>query len=263
MAREDTATAIEQLYALPLGEFTRARNALAARLRKAGQAAEATRVAGLAKPSAVVWTINQLARQDRVGVERLVQAVERLRAAQLQLATGQLAAAQAAERTALDQLRARARSLLEEAGLAGTDEMLERVAGTLVGAASDPATRGDLRGGRLARELGRPGFEVFAGERPAAPARGRPGQPGRAKTTALDDARRLRAARETLRTAETEARERARRAEELERTAAEQRRAAEEAARAAEAARRQAATAKEQVAEAERALRGAEERRPR
>ena len=54
---------IARLYAVPLAEFTPARNALAARLRKAGQADEAEAVKALRKPTPPVWAINQAALQ--------------------------------------------------------------------------------------------------------------------------------------------------------------------------------------------------------
>jgi len=51
---------IDALFKLPLGEFTPARNALAARLKKAGEQAEADAVKALPKPSVAAWVVNQL-----------------------------------------------------------------------------------------------------------------------------------------------------------------------------------------------------------
>ncbi len=62
----------DRLAAVPLGEFVRARNALAKQLREAGRPAEAAEVVRLPKPSAPVWVVNQLARRDAPAVERLV-----------------------------------------------------------------------------------------------------------------------------------------------------------------------------------------------
>ena len=53
---------LDSLYALPLAEFTKARNDLAARLKRAHQAEAALAVRALKKPTAVAWAANHLAR---------------------------------------------------------------------------------------------------------------------------------------------------------------------------------------------------------
>ena len=55
---------LDELYGLPLEEFTKARNDLAARLRKAHQAEAAEVVHSLKKPSVVAWSANRLARDE-------------------------------------------------------------------------------------------------------------------------------------------------------------------------------------------------------
>ncbi len=55
---------LDELYALPLERFTRARNDLAARLRKAHQSDAAETVRALRKPTLAVWTANRLARAE-------------------------------------------------------------------------------------------------------------------------------------------------------------------------------------------------------
>jgi hypothetical protein len=56
----DLEPEIDALFQRPLAEFTSARNALAARLRKEGRAGDAERVKALAKPPAPAWAVNQL-----------------------------------------------------------------------------------------------------------------------------------------------------------------------------------------------------------
>ena len=51
---------IDELFKLPLAEFIGARNELATRLKKSGQANDANLVKTLAKPSVSAWTVNQL-----------------------------------------------------------------------------------------------------------------------------------------------------------------------------------------------------------
>ena len=67
------------LFKLPLTEFTVARNALAARLKKAGRGEGSERVKALVKPSISAWAVNQLYWRHRDAFERLIAAGERFR----------------------------------------------------------------------------------------------------------------------------------------------------------------------------------------
>jgi hypothetical protein len=51
---------VDALYGLPIEDFTRERNALAARLRKGGEPERAEEVKRLAKPPVAAWVVNQL-----------------------------------------------------------------------------------------------------------------------------------------------------------------------------------------------------------
>ena len=70
---------IDDLYALPLGDFVAARTALA----KTRRGTDAKRVKTLPKPTVVPWAVNQLYWHARDAYERLVMAGEQLRAAQV------------------------------------------------------------------------------------------------------------------------------------------------------------------------------------
>jgi hypothetical protein len=70
---------IDDLYRLPLGEFTAARNALA----KSLAGADATRVKKLEKPTVVPWAVNQLYWHDRGAYDRLMKAGGAVRTAQI------------------------------------------------------------------------------------------------------------------------------------------------------------------------------------
>ena len=60
---------IDELYKLPLDEFTKARNALAKTLSGTDKAS----VASLAKPSVAMWAVNQLYWQDAPTYNALVE----------------------------------------------------------------------------------------------------------------------------------------------------------------------------------------------
>ena len=54
---------LADLHAIPLGDFVKARDALAAELRQTGHAAEAADVKKLRKPTPVVWAVNRVLRR--------------------------------------------------------------------------------------------------------------------------------------------------------------------------------------------------------
>jgi hypothetical protein len=163
---------LDGLYALPLEQFTKARNDLAARLRKAHQDDVAAAVHALKKPSTVAWAANRLAREQPKQVDTLLQAAERLRAAQQRSLGGKASAdevneASAAEREALRALLSSARAAL---GARATPPFLERLSQTLRAAAIDNSSRTLLQRGRLTEELKAAGFGPLEA---VAPSRGR------------------------------------------------------------------------------------------
>lgn len=240
----------DQLYGLPLREFTRARAALVTRLHEAGQLDEAAHVKTLPRPSLPVWAINQVARADRIGVERLVRAVEAVKRGQLGEG-GPVATAVEVQQAALRALRERAADVLKADGMKATAETLERVSRTLLGAAVSAPD--DLRHGRLTAEVPLPGFDALAGATPRV-RRLEPHRPP-VEPRAVERLReRVERAREALRTAGARAAEAKQRAAELEEQAAEARRAADEAARAAQRGREDAESAAVRAREAAQAV---------
>lgn len=156
----DLERELDALYTLPLEEFTKARNDLAARLRRAHQAEKADVVKALRKPSLVAWAANRLARERPRQLTDLLEAGVQLRETQQQALRGRAGGAEvgdasAAEREALHALLAAARPLL---GGRATPQLLERLARTLRAAAVDDEAAALLRRGRLTEELEAVGF---------------------------------------------------------------------------------------------------------
>jgi hypothetical protein len=60
----DLESAAAELYALPPGEFTARRSALAAQAREAGAAGDAKTIAALRRPTVSAWLVNQLVSGD-------------------------------------------------------------------------------------------------------------------------------------------------------------------------------------------------------
>src|SRR3954452_24128244 len=145
---------IARLYGLPLEEFTTERNALAAELQRSGDRECAAPVRALRKPTAAAWAVNQLVRAQPDLVEALLGAGGELRQAHRQAASGrgaaQLRAAAEAERAAVEQLLARAPTVL---GHQLTPALSESICNSRHAASSDDEAGERVRTGTLETEL--------------------------------------------------------------------------------------------------------------
>lgn len=184
---------IARLYGLPLEQFTPERNALAVELRLSGDGAGAAHVKALRKPTAAAWAVNQLVRAEPDLVEALLGAGGELRQAHRQAASGrgseQLRAAAEAERTAVEQLVARAAAVL---GRPLTPALAESIRNSLRAASSDDEARECVRTGTLTTELRPVGLGPVAAAGAAA-GRAKP-DPAQARPRAADRKKELRAA---------------------------------------------------------------------
>jgi hypothetical protein len=150
---------VDELFKLPLTEFTDARNALAKRLKQNGRANDANLVKTLTKPSVSAWTVNQLYWRHGEEFETLLAAGQRVRKAQVSGSSSKLAdmrAALDARREALIELSELASSLLRDAGSNPSPETIRRITTTLeaISALVDGPTLG-----RLTQDVDPPGFE--------------------------------------------------------------------------------------------------------
>jgi hypothetical protein len=157
--------ALARLAAVPPQSFTRERGRLVAQLHKAGDDKAAAHVKARRAPTLPVWLLNRLATEEPRGVDALIAATDRVKAAQLgrRPETGALAKAMADHRAATSHLLERGRSLLEELGARNARQMLSRVQRTLNASVVDASTRAALRRGRVEAEMAAPGFDVFGG----------------------------------------------------------------------------------------------------
>jgi hypothetical protein len=237
--------ALEEVYAVPLAEFTRTRNARAAALAKAGDREGAAALKRLRRPAATLWAINQLGRRERKRLDAFIDAVAHLRQTQLRQPSAVGAAVQR-QRASLDALLDAAREHLIEHGLNAGPGALGKISSTLQGAAVDPRLSDDLRHGRLTDELAPPGFEVFADAKPSR----LHVLPGGKKAAGAAEAGRRNA--ERLARREEIRQRRAREAEERERAARERKAVAEKAAAEVETLASQLAEARRRLSEARR-----------
>jgi hypothetical protein len=242
---------IEELYRLPRNAFTRERNARATALTKAGEPAAAAAVSRLRRPSAALWATNQLAHAEPERLAAFMDAVDRVRRAQLRDPRGAAGALQR-QRAELDALVKRAAELLAGQGHRAAPASERRISDTLLGAAVNPQHTRELRDGRLTEELQAPGFEVLAGVPPGGQLRLLPG----GKPRGDDEARSRRDAEQRARL-EHERERRRQEADRLEREAAERRSAAAAARRQVEELAQQLRAARQQLRDAQRSARGA------
>lgn len=156
---------VEALYRTPLAEFVDARNALAARLRKAGDAEASARVKALPKPSVAAWALNQVYWRARDDYARMIAAGDRLRSLQQQMLAGRAADPRDAmqeRQAALRKVVERALGFLAEAGQPATDATRQRVNVTADALATWGSHPQDYAPGYLDRELEPPGFDALA-----------------------------------------------------------------------------------------------------
>jgi hypothetical protein len=156
---------IDNLFKLPLTEFTAARNALAASMKEAGRAEDAAAVKALTKPSISAWAVNQLYWQHRKAFDQLLAAGEKLRKAQTsQLAGkgGELRAPMEALRSALTDLVKRAAALFAASSRPPAPDLTRRITTTLEALATYGTQPGAPPAGRLTADVDPPGFEALS-----------------------------------------------------------------------------------------------------
>jgi hypothetical protein len=156
---------IEQLFQLPLSEFTATRNALASRLKKDDDSDAAARVKALSKPSMSAWVANQLYWRHRKAFERLLSAGERFREAQAAQLSGRTADVRSPleeRREALGELTHLASGILRDAGHPASPDTMRRIMTTLEALSTYGKQAEGPQPGMLMTDVDPPGFEALA-----------------------------------------------------------------------------------------------------
>ena len=155
--------AIDELYKLPLTEFTARRNQLAK--ERAGD--ERAQVKALEKPTVIPWTVNQVYWRARPAYDKLMKAGAALRAAQIDALEGRgsrVAKATAAHREALSDATTRGLHLASQHDVQPSAEPLTRMLEALSLSPTPPP-----HPGRWTEIVQPSGFEALLGVVPAAP----------------------------------------------------------------------------------------------
>ncbi len=164
-ANVSAPASIDELYQLPLAEFTPARNALATRLRKSGKTADADEVRSLVKPSIPAWAVNQIYWKHRPAFDRLLTSGDRLRKAQSSTLAGKAGDVRGAldgVREALSELSRLAANELEAVGHNASAGAMRAVTATLEALSAYGTAATAPHVGRLVDEVDPPGFETLA-----------------------------------------------------------------------------------------------------
>lgn len=142
----------DRLYALPLGEFTPARDARAKQL-KGEDAALARAVKALRKPSVAAWAVNLLVRRESGQVAQLVEVGAALREAQDGMDAEQLRALTRQRRQLTAAVTGQARALAADEGQRLTQAVADQVEATLTAAMVDAGAAQAVRSGLLLAAL--------------------------------------------------------------------------------------------------------------
>ena len=182
---------VDELFKLPLAEFTAARNALAAQLKQRGLANDANLVKTLAKPSISAWAVNQLYWHHREEFDRLLAAAQHFRKAQTSGKIANMRGSLETRREALTHLSDLATSVLQDGGHNPAPDTIRRVTTTLEAMSAFASLSDGPTPGRLTQDVDPPGFESLSSFIPA-PATATP-KPQQKETAA----RQLEATRQT------------------------------------------------------------------
>ncbi|HSE70623.1 MAG TPA: hypothetical protein VLA97_07685 [Nocardioidaceae bacterium] len=149
----EIADIAEELYALPPGEFTTARNDRAKAAKGAGDKALAEEVKRLPKPATAAWAVNMLVRHEAEQMGQVLDLGASLRQAQLDLAGDDLRELGKQRRRLTAAVTTQARKLARELGQKLGDPVADQVQETLHAAMVDEAASVAVRTGLLVRPL--------------------------------------------------------------------------------------------------------------
>lgn len=153
------ADAAEELYALPLAEFTAARNDRDKRARAEGDPELARQIRLMTKPSAVAWAVNLLVRDPDAELDQFLSLGESLRAAQENLDRDSIRDLAAQRRTLVSTLARRALGIADRIGHPLSAAATREIEQTLESALADSAAAAAVTSGRLVRALSSVGFD--------------------------------------------------------------------------------------------------------
>ncbi|MER6127753.1 hypothetical protein ABT173_35265 [Streptomyces sp. NPDC001795] len=204
----DLDAVVDELYGLPPGEFTAARDERAKAAQAAGDRELAEQIRRLRRPAMAAWASNLLVREQPGDAERLLQLGEALRQAHQDLDGEQLRELSAQQHRLTLALAREASGLAARAGRVISDDTRQEIQDTLRAVLADPEAAEQWAKGRLTKPLSAPvGFPTPSQQPAPAPAPRRATRPA-GEVADLDAARaRRREQQESLKRARKQAAE--------------------------------------------------------
>lgn len=151
---EDPFEAIAaELYGLPPGEFTTARNDYAKQLRGEGDRELSERVKALRKPAAAAWVVNMLVRHNAEEMNQVLDLGASLRQAQAELDGDALRELARQRRRLISAVAGKGRTLARELGQKVSESVVRQVEDTLHAAMIDTDAASAVRTGLLVDPL--------------------------------------------------------------------------------------------------------------
>ena len=146
----------DELYALPLPDFTPARDARVKQLKGTDVAKQ---VKALRKPATAAWVVNLLVRRETEQVEQVLAVGEALREAQASMSGEELRALTRQRRQLTAAVTTQARRTAREAGVKVTEAVADQVEATLTAAMVDEQCALAVRSGLLVQPLATTGLD--------------------------------------------------------------------------------------------------------
>jgi len=169
----DVEAVSDELYGLPLDDFTPARNVRERQAKAAGEKDLAAQIHQFKKPNLVAWLANQLARERADEVRSLLELGAALREATATLSGQQLRELSRQQRQLVDALVQQAQRLASAAGRKVSEDTARGLEDTLRAALVDPLAAEALAAGWLTEGMQNSGFGRLASrEGPAGSAMG-------------------------------------------------------------------------------------------
>jgi hypothetical protein len=150
--------AVQQLYAVPPGQFVALRTQLVAEAKAAGDKELATAVGALRRPTVAAWAVNHFVRSHPDELEELRSFAELLREAQRTLDADQLRVLGRERARRVDALTERIAEVSAEDGQSLGPSVADEVRGTLTALIADEDAEASVLTGALVRSLSYSGF---------------------------------------------------------------------------------------------------------
>jgi hypothetical protein len=154
----DIDSVADELYSLPLNDFTTTRNERARQARAEGDRALAEQIKRLEKPTTSAWLVNQLARQLGDRVEPLIELGRELREATANVGGDEMRTLTRRRHELVRMLVGQARQLGADRGTKVTDSVAGEVQQTLDASLADPEVAEAVLSGRLTHAAEYAGF---------------------------------------------------------------------------------------------------------